>query len=187
YPFFSVDTAGWCTAAGKGKIYAPSYANGSPSYLCRPTLVTISEESEHQPPKHKYNRDRQFTKLTPEDRANVGHFIVSEAERTLARVKQSPEERAGTLAAYYQRLIAALPDPIRFVQPRSLNASEREVWEWLMAARQPIEWSRPKLYFSTRNDKQWIRALDAVGARHHLLSYWHLKDRPGVLERYVNG
>jgi len=73
------------------------------------------------------------------------------------------------------------------LQPRSLNASEREVWEWLIAARQPIKWSRPKLYFSTQNDKQWKRALAAVGARHHLLSYWHLKERPGVLASYVNG
>jgi len=187
YPFFSCDTAGWCTAAGRGKIYVPSYANGAPSYLNRPTLVTISEESEQKPPKHKYNRDRQFTKLRPEDQTNTEHFIVTEAERTLAAVKRRPEERAGTLAAYYQGLIAALPDPIRFVQPRSLNASEWKIWEELMAARQPIEWSRPKLYFSTQNDKQWIRALDAVGARDHLLSYFHLKERPGVLERYVNG
>jgi len=187
YPFFSVDRAGWCSAAAKGKIYAPSYANGSPNYLCRPTLVTISQESEQKPPKHKYNRDRQFTKLRPEDRTNTEHFIASEAELTLAEVKRRSEARAQTMAAYYQGLIAALPDNIRFLQPRSLNASEREVWEWLIAARQPIKWSRPKLYFSTQNDKQWKRALAAVGARHHLLSYWHLKERPGVLASYVNG
>jgi hypothetical protein len=185
YPFFSCDTAGWCSAAAKGKIYAPSYANGSPSYLCRPTLVTISQESEQKPPKHKYNRDRQFTKLTPEAQTNVAHFIVTKAERTLAEVKRSPEARAQAFAAYYQALIAALPDNIRFAQPKSLHATEREVWEWLMAARQPIKLSRPKLYFSTQNDKQWIRALAAVGARDHLLSFAYLKERPGVLASYL--
>jgi hypothetical protein len=149
--------------------------------------VTISQESEHKPPKHKYNRDRQFTKLAPEDRTNTEHFIASEAELSLATVKRSPEARAQAIAAYYQGVIAALPANIRFLQPRSLNATEREVREWLMAARRPIKLSRPKLYFSTQNDKQWIRVLAAVGARHHLLSYWHLKERPGVLASYVNG
>jgi len=102
YPFFSVDTAGWCSAAAKGKIYAPSYANGSPNYLCRPTLVTISQESERKPPKHKYNRDRQLANLAPEAQTNVAHFIVTKAKRTLAEVKRSPEARAGVFAAYYQ-------------------------------------------------------------------------------------
>ena len=187
YPFFSVDRAGWCSAAAKGKIYAPSYANGSPNYLCRPTLVTISQESERKPPKHKYNRDRQLANLAPEAQTNVAHFIVTKAKRTLAEVKRSPEARAGVFAAYYQALIAALPDNIRFAQPKSLHASEWKVWEELIAAREPIKCSRPKLYFSTQNDKQWIRVLAAVDARHHLLSYWHLKDRPGVLASYVNG
>jgi hypothetical protein len=185
YPFFSCDTAGWATAAGWGKIYVPSYVNGSPNYLCRPTLVTVSEQSEKKPPKAKYNRDRQLLNLRPEEQTNVEHFIT-EAELTLAEVKRNPAARARALAFYYQQLFAALPENIRFLQPKSLSATEWKIWEQLMAARQPIKLSRPKLYFSTQNDQQCIRALAAAGARLHLLSFAYLR-RPGVLQAYVNG
>ena len=184
YPFFSCDTAGWCTAAGKGKIYAPSYANGLPTYLCRPTLVTISEESEHKPPKHKYNRDRQLAQLTPEDQTNVAHFVAT-AGLTLAEVKRSSAARARVLAFYYQQAIATLPDHIRFLPPKSLNASEWKIAAELMAAHQPIKLSRPKLYFATNYDRHICDLLLKAEARHHLLSYCGLKNRPDALAAYA--
>jgi hypothetical protein len=184
YPFFSVDTAGWLKASVFGKIYVPSYSNESPNYLCRPTLVTVSEESEKKPPKHKYNRDRQLAQLTPEDQTNVTHFVAT-AGLTLAEVKRSPAARARVLAFYYQQAIATLPDHIRFLPPKSLNASEWKISAELMAAHQPIKLSRPKLYFATNYDRHVCDLLLKAEARHHLLSYCELKNRPDALAAYA--
>jgi hypothetical protein len=184
YPFASVDTAGWSRASGFGKIYAPSYSNGSPNYLCRPTLVTVSEESEKKLPKHKYNRDRQLAKLTPEEQTNIEHFIAT-AGLTLDEVKRISAARARAMAFYYQQLIAALPDNIRFLQPKSLRASEWKIWEELMAARKPIKLPRPKLYFATNYDQHFCDLLLTINATRHLLSYWQLKNRPDALAAYV--
>jgi hypothetical protein len=184
YPFFSVDTAGWSRASGFGKIYAPSYSNRAANYLDRPTLVTVSQESEKNPPKHKYNQDRQLAKFTPEEQTNIAHFIAT-AGLTLDEVKRCPAARARAMAFYYQQVIAALPDNIRFLPPKLLRASEWKILEELMAARQPIKLSRPKLYFATSYDRHSCDLLRKANATHHLMSYLELKNRPDALAAYA--
>jgi hypothetical protein len=186
YPFYSVDSAGWLKAAINGKIYVPPYGpDGSPDYLGPPELVTITSKFR----KSKYAQTRQLTNPSyygPEAVAAFQHFIEHECELTVEQVRSEHWARAQALALYYQQVRAALPDPVCFHPRVALRPDERRVWQRLKSSRSPTKLPPLEFVFATQTKKPWREVLLAVGARHHLLSYWTLrKYQPEVLAAYV--
>jgi hypothetical protein len=185
YPFASVDSAGWVKGAVFGKTYVPRYRDSVPDYLGdEPDLVTISGRYQ----KSRYAQRRQLanpTYYSPQRVEDICHFITHECGLTLEQVRSEPSARAQVMATYYERMRAALPTPIRFQHKVPLRGEEVRVARRLQATRSAIELPPLTFVFATQKDQQWIRALAAAGARHHLLSYWHLKERPGVLASYL--
>src|SRR5262249_7897193 len=133
YPFYSVDSAGWIKAAINGKIYLPPYRDGAPDFLGRPELVTVTDRYHNS----RYGRTLQLSNPThygPEAVAAVQHFIEHECELTLERVRCEHSARAQALAVYYERVRAALPNPVCFHQRILLRADERRVAQLLKSS-----------------------------------------------------
>ena len=185
YPFYSVDSAGWLKGAFNGKVYVPPYRDGAPDYLGQPELVTVSGRYQ----KGRYNQSRQLsnpTRYGPQALADIGDFFVHECGLTLKQVRSEHWARAQVMAHYYQGVKAALPTPIHFYHKVALRADELRVAKRLQATRTAIEVPELTFVFATQNQRPWVEALDAVGARHHLLSFAKMR-KPDVLAAYVMG
>jgi hypothetical protein len=183
YPFYSVDSAGWLKGAFNGKVYVPPYRDGAPDYLGQPELVTVSGRYQ----KGRYNQSRQLsnpTRYGPQALADIGDFFVHECGLTLEQVRSEYWARAQVMAHYYQGVKAALPTPIRFYHKVALRADELGVAKRLQTTRTAIEVLELTFVFATQNERPWIEALAAVGARHHLLSFAKMR-KPDVLAAYV--
>jgi hypothetical protein len=185
YPFYSTDSSGWVIAAVNGKCYVPPYRHGVPNYLGQPELVTLSGRYQ----KGRYNQSRQLanpTRFGPHALADIEHFVTEICGLTMELVRSEHWARAQMNGCYYQGVKAALPTPIRFYHKVALRSDELRLAKRLQATRSAFEVPALEFIFATQKDWQWRRALRAVGAQHHLLSFANVR-RPDVLAAYAMG
>jgi hypothetical protein len=180
HPYYSVDSAGWTIAGAHGKIYVPPYVNGRPDYLANPELVSITGNVLTSP----YAERRALANLSLTARKTVHQFVEEEVGINLGMARYSNLDRLRCLAVYYRRVAEAIKH-VRF-KHRLPFPFNREVHQ-VVKANNPVDIQRLNFFFATSYDLYSCKVLLAAGARHHLLSYWKLKNKPEVLQAYAMG
>lgn len=187
HPYYSVDSAGWRIAAAYGKMYVPrwpNFPNGRPDYLKPPELITMTGNLQVS----KHGQDRQFDSVHfngPMHQALIRRFLEEEVGVNVGMARYSDRIRYRALAVYYQRVSEALVH-VRFDRhlPFGMDRDKKAVAQ-LLASNKVPNTKHLNFVFSTAYDGDCCAALLEAKADLHLLSYYEIKNRPEILEKYA--
>lgn len=181
FPFYTCDSTTWILAPGYGRIFVPSYINGTPDYLKQPIVVKFTDPQGE-------GQYLQFESLGPiykeEGLAEeaVSRWLKECVKCNLVEARYDTHARRRAMLTYFQGLQDNLGH-VRFTGRVGSLCHDLSLGN----IRRPKAIKDLSLQFiaATNTDYTRSKVLNDFGLPYRLLSYYLLRDCEDHLEPYV--